>query len=83
MKKTNCGVALCTTGIAGPTGGTKEKPIGLCYISVKYKDKIVVEKLTLNPKTERKELKQQFALKAIELAYKILSEEFTMPSILQ
>ena len=24
---TNCDVALCTTGIAGPTVGTKEKPV--------------------------------------------------------
>ena len=40
MQKTNCDIALCTTGIAGPTGGTKDKPVGLCYISCKYKDKI-------------------------------------------
>ena len=73
MKKTNCDIALCTTGVAGPTGGTKEKPVGLCYISVKYKDKITVEKVLLDPKTERKELKQQFAQKAIELAFKTLN----------
>ena len=74
MKKTNCDIALCTTGIAGPTGGTKEKPVGLCYISCKYNNKTVVEKLLLNPEAERKELKKQFAQKAIELAYKILSQ---------
>ena len=33
---TGCDIALCTTGIAGPTGGTKEKPIGLVYISIRY-----------------------------------------------
>lgn len=74
MKKTNCDIALCTTGIAGPTGGTKEKPVGLCYISCRYKNKTIVEKILLNPETERKELKRQFAKKAIELAYKTLIE---------
>ena len=34
-KEQGCDIALCTTGIAGPTGGTKEKPVGLVYISLK------------------------------------------------
>lgn len=72
IKKTNCDIALCTTGIAGPTGGTKEKPVGLCYISCRYKGTTIVEKVLLNPTTKRKELKLQFAQKAIELAYKTL-----------
>jgi len=29
-------LALSTTGIAGPTGGTKEKPVGLCYVGLAY-----------------------------------------------
>ena len=68
MNKTNCDIALCTTGIAGPTGGTFEKPVGLCYISCKYKDKIRVKKVLLNPATERIEMKKQFACLAIEFA---------------
>ena len=71
--KTNCDVALCTTGIAGPTGGSKEKPVGLCYISCNYKGKTIIKKVILNPKTERKEMKRQFAELAIEFAYGILS----------
>ena len=42
LRYTDCSIA--TTGIIGPTGGTKEKPIGLVYISVGYKDKIKVIK---------------------------------------
>ena len=42
LKYTDCSIA--TTGILGPTGGTKEKPIGLVYISLGYKDKIEIIK---------------------------------------
>lgn len=72
IKKTNCDVALCTTGIAGPTGGTKDKPIGLCYISCGYEGKIYIKKLTLNSEIERKEMKTLFAKHAISFAYEIL-----------
>ncbi|MGN1129974.1 MAG: CinA family protein, partial [Ruminococcus sp.] len=30
----NSHYGLSTTGIAGPTGGTKEKPVGLVYIGI-------------------------------------------------
>ncbi len=42
LKLTDCSIA--TTGILGPTGGSKEKPIGLVYISLGYKNKIKVIK---------------------------------------
>ena len=54
LKYTNCSIA--TTGILGPTGGTKEKPIGLVYISVGFIDKIKVVKYISN-KTQRYDIK--------------------------
>ncbi len=31
-------ICICTTGVAGPNGGTKNKPVGLVYIGIKYKN---------------------------------------------
>ena len=42
ISKTNISVSI--TGIAGPSGGTKIKPIGLVYVGIKKGNKIEVKK---------------------------------------
>ena len=47
QKATGADIALCTTGIAGPTGGTKEKPVGLIYIGLRYKNITTIREVRL------------------------------------
>ena len=44
MNKYGVDIGLSTTGIAGPTGGTKEKPVGLVFIGISIKNKSYVKK---------------------------------------
>ena len=44
QKKTKSQLCICTTGIAGPTGETKNKPIGLVFIGIRYNNKNIIIK---------------------------------------
>lgn len=72
---TDCDIALCTTGIAGPTGGTKEKPVGLVYISMRDKGIVTVKEVKLSPTLPRIEMKEQFTNQALKLALDILTRD--------
>ena len=73
-RRTGCDVAICTTGIAGPTGSSKNKPVGLVYIAVKYHDKIVIREFKLNPSLDRRVMKYNFSELAIKTAIELLDE---------
>jgi nicotinamide-nucleotide amidase len=58
-------IGLSTTGIAGPTGGTAEKPVGLVWIG--YSDKETTLALKFNFGDDRKRTKERAAQAALEL----------------
>ena len=52
-KKMNTDFGIGTTGIAGPTGGSKKKPIGTVWIAIASKNKVISEKFNFGNNRER------------------------------
>ena len=73
FEKTNCDVALVTTGIAGPAGASKNKNVGLLYVAIKNKCSIKIKKFELNPSYKRKTMKFMFSQKALEFLIEFLN----------
>lgn len=71
-KKFNADVAISTTGIAGPDGGTDEKPVGLVYAGFYICGKTSVVKMLF--KGSRKQIISQTVLNVINNAFILLDE---------
>lgn len=64
-------IGIATTGIAGPTGGTKEKPVGLVYIAVSTSDDTIVKKFQFSGK--RIENKKSTCNAALEMLLDVIT----------
>ncbi len=63
MAKTDFGIGI--TGIAGPGGGSKEKPVGTVFIAIDTKNKQICKKFNFTG--SRITIRKKAALKALEL----------------
>ena len=52
-RKLNTDYGLATSGIAGPTGGTTEKPVGTIWIALATKNEVISKKLNLGYSRDR------------------------------
>lgn len=73
-KTSTCDIGAATTGIAGPTGGTPQKPVGLVYIAIADKFDTITKQLNLYG--ERSRIKIQASQALLNLLRKHLNEKY-------
>ncbi len=70
---TDADVCVAITGLAGPDGGTEEKPVGLVYIACYLREKVRVERYQF--KGDRNKIREQSVVKALDLLRRSILEE--------
>ncbi len=70
----DCDICVAVTGIAGPDGGTEEKPVGLVYISAYMNDKVTVQEYRF--KGNRAKIREQAVVKALDLLRRSILEQY-------
>ena len=72
-KQTNADICVSITGIAGPEGGTEEKPVGLVYFGIYYNNEIKTHRFVFNG--NRAKVRQRSVIYALNLVRRELLNE--------
>ena len=72
LKKLKADLSIAVTGIAGPTGGSVNKPVGLVWIGIGTKEKIITKKYQFIG--NRLEIRQKTTLESLKVANKVILE---------
>ena len=63
-------VSIVTTGIAGPGGGTEEKPVGLVYVGVYVQGEVTIQRCIFNGNRSR--IRLQATMTGLDMLRRIL-----------
>jgi PncC family amidohydrolase len=63
-------ISIAVTGIAGPGGGSKDKPVGLVWIAIGNKNLTITEKFLFSG--NRLDVRQKTTLEALKLANSVI-----------
>ncbi len=74
MFASDADACVAITGIAGPDGGTEDKPVGLVYIGCYMKDKVEVEKHIF--KGNRQKVREQAVVRGLDLLRRCILENY-------
>ena len=72
LKKLKSNLSIAVTGIAGPTGGSVDKPVGLVWIGIGTKEKIITNNYQFNG--NRLEIRKKATHKSLKLANNVILE---------
>lgn len=68
-------LCIAVTGIAGPDGGSEDKPVGLVYIAAYLKDTVTVEEYRF--KGNRQKIREQTVVRALDLLRRSILKHYT------
>lgn len=74
-KVSGADICVSVTGIAGPDGGTLDKPVGLVYTALRFNDKVVVKENKFR-NAGRNSIRKRSVLTMLEMIYKTIGEVY-------
>ena len=74
-KVSGADICVSVTGIAGPDGGTLDKPVGLVYTALRFNDKVVVKENKFR-NAGRNSIRKRSVLTMLDMIYKAIGEVY-------
>jgi nicotinamide-nucleotide amidase len=77
LKHSKASLSIAVTGVAGPSGGTPKKPVGLVHIAVNLDGEIIHEECHFGART-RSEIRSETVRRALELSAEAVRKRYAV-----